>query len=268
MLITYLKASEVHGYLPIDIRFFADITFLTGLNGSGKTSALRLLMGLLTPQLDELTKMSFRVAEVGVHDSGNDIVVRAIRDKDSFSLSISTLEDSLVLSNIELQIFAETKDKDDGRIAAAARVQQHPVFQAIHAMSTPMFLSLDRKFQYPEVRHEGRHEAPDHRRALLRRMLEHDLMRTTATAGIDDVNQLISERLTDIRAQQSQLDDRLRDQLLLSTFKYTHSDTPSMTMPSRDVLETYKQRQAKVSQAAKRLSLPVSEVQAALALLC
>ena len=45
MKITKLHAENVHGYLPIDVSFYDDLTFLTGLNGSGKTSALCLLMG-------------------------------------------------------------------------------------------------------------------------------------------------------------------------------------------------------------------------------
>jgi predicted ATP-binding protein involved in virulence len=54
MKITRLQAENVHGYLPLDIEFFEDLTFLTGLNGSGKTTVLRLLMALLTPNIDEL----------------------------------------------------------------------------------------------------------------------------------------------------------------------------------------------------------------------
>ena len=54
MRVTRLDAKNVHGYLPISIEFYQDLTFLTGLNGSGKTSALRLLMGLLAPSLNHL----------------------------------------------------------------------------------------------------------------------------------------------------------------------------------------------------------------------
>jgi len=54
MKVTKFEADNVHGYLPIHIDFLPDVTFLTGLNGSGKTTALRLLMGLLAPNIDEL----------------------------------------------------------------------------------------------------------------------------------------------------------------------------------------------------------------------
>jgi ABC-type transport system involved in cytochrome c biogenesis ATPase subunit len=59
MKVTRLEAHKVHGYLPIRIEFLPDLTFLTGLNGSGKTTALRLLMGLLAPNLDELIDIVF-----------------------------------------------------------------------------------------------------------------------------------------------------------------------------------------------------------------
>ena len=62
MKVTKLHAKNVHGYLSIDIEFFDDLTFLTGLNGSGKTSALRLLMALLTPNIHELGSISFSLS--------------------------------------------------------------------------------------------------------------------------------------------------------------------------------------------------------------
>lgn len=79
MKVTQLKATNVHGYLPIDVEFFSDLTFLTGLNGSGKTSALRLLMALLTPNIAELASITFSEAEVTVADNGQNIVVKAFR---------------------------------------------------------------------------------------------------------------------------------------------------------------------------------------------
>ena len=68
MKIARLEAQHVHGHLSIDVEFFEDLTFLTGLNGSGKTSALRLLMALLTPSIEELWAISFSTAAVTVRE--------------------------------------------------------------------------------------------------------------------------------------------------------------------------------------------------------
>jgi len=39
-------ASGVYGHLDIDLTFNKELTFLYGLNGSGKTTALKLMMAL------------------------------------------------------------------------------------------------------------------------------------------------------------------------------------------------------------------------------
>ena len=81
MRLTRLSASDVHGYLPIDVEFDKELTFLIGLNGSGKTSALRLLMGLLTPAVDELAKIEFGRAEVLIQTEVGEVSITAERDQ-------------------------------------------------------------------------------------------------------------------------------------------------------------------------------------------
>ncbi|MBT0016096.1 AAA family ATPase [Vibrio alginolyticus] len=49
MKLLHFKAQGVHGYLDFDVDFRHDVNFFAGLNGSGKTSALNLIMALLTP---------------------------------------------------------------------------------------------------------------------------------------------------------------------------------------------------------------------------
>ena len=75
MKVTRLEAEKVHGYLPIRVDFFDDLTFLTGLNGSGKTTALRLLMALLTPNFEEFSSIEFTSATATVSDEGRCIAI-------------------------------------------------------------------------------------------------------------------------------------------------------------------------------------------------
>lgn len=60
MLITSFKANNVYEYLKIDIDFNSDMTFIVGLNGSGKTTAIRLLNAILTPNLSLLNIIPFQ----------------------------------------------------------------------------------------------------------------------------------------------------------------------------------------------------------------
>ena len=65
------------GICPLMSSFANDLTFLTGLNGSGKTTALRLLMALLTPNFDELALIMFTKAVVTIHDGSREMQVSA-----------------------------------------------------------------------------------------------------------------------------------------------------------------------------------------------
>lgn len=55
--INTFSAVDVYGSTNIDISFFEELTFLYGLNGSGKTTALRLIMALLTPSVKTLLEI-------------------------------------------------------------------------------------------------------------------------------------------------------------------------------------------------------------------
>ena len=49
----------VRGYMNFDINFRESVTFLIGINGSGKTTVLKLLSGLLTPSFIDLTQIEY-----------------------------------------------------------------------------------------------------------------------------------------------------------------------------------------------------------------
>jgi len=55
-----IVATEVHGYIPINITFKTDITFLTGSNGCGKTTVLKLISSILEPNFDLLNQIEFK----------------------------------------------------------------------------------------------------------------------------------------------------------------------------------------------------------------
>jgi DNA repair exonuclease SbcCD ATPase subunit len=134
-----------------------------------------------------------------------------------------------------------------------------------------MFLGLDRRFTLPtdawpdplitrrwelEVRREY-----EFRR---RRMVEPGI-RTSPEASLSDVNYLVSATLNVIRASQERLDDQLRTQILLNSFRYTPPDFKDYRKgPTRAELDQYRRRVAAVKRAATGLRIPVGEVESAL----
>ena len=60
MKVLDFQCEKVHGYLTFKLTFNSDLTFITGINGSGKTSAVRATTALLTPSLLDLATLAAR----------------------------------------------------------------------------------------------------------------------------------------------------------------------------------------------------------------
>jgi energy-coupling factor transporter ATP-binding protein EcfA2 len=267
MKITKLHAENVHGYLPIDVSFYDDLTFLTGLNGSGKTSALRLLMALLTPNINELGTISFSLAEVTVMDNEREIIVSAKKSPEGIELKTSSNKESLNINRSELELLLEANRGDEPRSPKREVYQSNSIFQEISKMSTPMFLGLDRRFFVPGGLTED-YEDVRRQEYMARRFWPEDpaFRGTSPVASLVEVNYLVVTCMQKIRASQEELDERLRREFFTKAFEYKPGDVfgKSVKLPSRTELERYRQQLSKIALAAEGDKIPVPEIQAAL----
>lgn len=266
MKIARLHAEKVHGYLPIDVAFVDDLTFLIGLNGSGKTSALRLLMALLTPNLDELGAISFSTAAVTILEGTDEVVVRAVKTPDGVTLSVTSMSEQLHISSADLELYSEVKRREEPRSPILEKYQQDPIFQRIKSIPTPMFLGLDRRFYAPGAFSEDMSEMRRREYMARRFMTEDTNSRGTAAAALFEVNYLVTTRMQEVRAAQEQLDERLRLQFFTKAFEYKPSELlgKPTRLPSRAEIDTYRQQLAKIERAAEGIKVPMPEIQSAL----
>jgi len=268
MRVTRLRAENVHGYLPIDISFFDDITFMTGVNGSGKTSALRLLMALLTPNLEELSAISFSAAEVTIQEGDIEIVVSSEKTLEGITIRINKMTDCLVITSSDLEIYMEImRRREEQRSPIIDKLKASPIYQKLQTMSTPMFLGLDRRFYAPSMPGDELNETRKREYMTKRIWSEDPSFRGTAVAaGLAQVNYLVVTRMQEVRAAQEQLDERLRAQFFKKAFEYNPSNQHenSARLPSRAELDRYRQQLTKIEKAAEGLKLPVPEIQSAL----
>ncbi|MCQ2249571.1 MAG: ATP-binding protein [Bacteroidales bacterium] len=72
MKITRFVGKGIHGYLDFDINFNEDLNFLIGVNGSGKTTVIRLLRGLLCGAEKDLNDIDY--SEIRAYIDGVDSV--------------------------------------------------------------------------------------------------------------------------------------------------------------------------------------------------
>ena len=63
--------ENMRGYITKKINFRNSVTFLIGINGSGKTTVLKLLNGLLKPSLKELIEIEFSYLKLDLENNQN-----------------------------------------------------------------------------------------------------------------------------------------------------------------------------------------------------
>jgi predicted ATP-dependent endonuclease of OLD family len=224
-------------------------------------------MALLTPNIEELGAISYSSAAVTVVDAGQTIEVSAIRSPDGVAIAVSTLDDRLQISSAELELFQEAKRREGPRSPIVDKYMANSVFLAIRAMSTPMFLGLDRRFLIPGSTLDDSDEMR-RREYMARRYWPEDpsFRNTTVAAGLIDVNFLVVTRMQEIRAAQEQLDERLRAQFFAKAFEYKPSSIMGKPtrLPSRTELNKYRDQLTKIERASEGIKIPVPEIQAAL----
>ena len=273
MKISELHAEQVYGHLSIEVNFFDDITFLTGLNGSGKTTALRLLMALIMPNIEELQIIRFSTASVTINNLTERLIIQATKAPDTITLSVSSLDDALVMNPVDLELYLDTRRRDEAHFPIIEKYQRHPVYQMIKSISTPMFLGIDRRFYV--VGEPGADEIADTRRRdydarrreyMARRYWPEDaLLRGSGIAALMEINYLAVMRTQEVLALQEQLDERLRTQFFAKAFEYKPSDIAKPArLPSRPQLDQYRKQLAKIEMAAEDARIPVPEIQTAL----
>lgn len=267
MKIASLNATKVHGHLPIDVSFNDDLTFLIGLNGSGKTTALRLLMALLTPNLHELNAIEFATAQIVVVENDEDVVVRVEKLIDGIQLTVSKVSGSLQISRSELELM-QSKRGEEPRIQIRDLYRSNEIINEISKISTPMFLGIDRRFFVPSAAGNDIEEAR-RREFMARRFWPEDpaFRGPAAVESLIEVNYLVVSKVQEIRAAQETLDDRLRNEFFKKAFEYKPADFAKenpVKLPSRSDLDRYRKQLKKIEMAVEGVKIPMPEIQLAL----
>lgn len=82
MKLISLYVENMRGYITKKINFRDSVTFLIGINGSGKTTVLKLLNGLLKPSLKELVEIEFSYLKLELEDNQNNTTFLYCRKED------------------------------------------------------------------------------------------------------------------------------------------------------------------------------------------
>ncbi|PJZ79219.1 AAA family ATPase [Leptospira meyeri] len=260
MKINSFTAKNVHGYLNFKIDFFSDVTFLIGINGSGKTSALKLILGLTSPSFDYLNQIKYEHCEVicSSNEEERDIIIRSDQNKEfnEFRIFFKYKNEEYTSDNI-LRIFDydETVDFDEYYSKRQRHKEEFDNLQLvkkIREIATPKFLGLDRRIyegRFIDHRFNNRRSQfrSPHRKAQL-----NYLELSAIDSSLEEVQTLIFYYIRKIAQRQPQISEEFKKKIFKQSFNFVteHNFDP---IPSN--LEIIQERRDKVTSAVTSLGI-------------
>lgn len=233
-------AKKVHGYLDFNIKFNMDVNFIAGLNGSGKTTALNLMAGMLTPSLEDLAKIEFGYAKLVIQtDNNQQYELLAEQIDEQLMVRVfgeSSLDEKIIVAS--LQELNHTADR-----SVTNKFRSHEVFKFISRLPSPMYLSLDRRF-IKEV-------SPYDITVMGVNAVFHDRLgreERGIDSGMKEALDLIFKKSAEIKDKQTIEDRKLRNKIILDSF-YVDKGDSVMSVPDKQSLMQLKTKQRTIKSA-------------------
>jgi energy-coupling factor transporter ATP-binding protein EcfA2 len=222
MKIRKFQSTGLNGYLDFDIDLFDSRNFLIGINGSGKTSVLKAIMGLITPDIDWLMNAKFESISVHLEYDGKDIIINSSADGDGKKLSFSVNENTIssgFISSMDyrgmLRYGFETVHEDDGDIIRLHETSVDPllgidVVKEIKKIPTPLFLGLDRSNLPFAKKMAPRRTRPSR--------MPHATLRAFLDESVGHAEQAVSQARIRANVKRLRRASQLRESMLLALF--------------------------------------------------
>ncbi len=260
MKINRFTAENVNGYLNFDIEFNESLTFLIGINGSGKTTALKLILGLLSPSWVNLTQIKYSFAQVECQIEKSKITIRSeYIDDIKIRLTIdSDIPDYNGASTVKVQDLPTVQVGDFSRFEMRNimnRYSRHEslfteldAVKAIRKLNTPVFLGLDRRI------HEGGEiDLLTFENFLQQRDFTSDI-KGNLYESLLDVEKLIKNSFIEFSQNQASISAKLKNNIIYSSFDTIQgNDDLGFNIETDIDIETRKER---ILVASKNFEIP------------
>lgn len=223
MKINSFSAKGVHGYQDFEIDFFSELTFLIGINGSGKTSVLKLILGLTSPSYNYLTNIDFHHCEVicSSKDARKDIFIQATQDKGKEKLYVVLEYNGDTFKN-SFHITPKAFNDDMNYSRANALFFRSEVVRNISKLLTPKYLGLGRRtFREGVYKSRVRRSNDEVRESLRVREFERGgVLPTQIDISIEEIQTLINDFIRKIAYEQSQISEEFKKKIISTSFDF------------------------------------------------
>lgn len=254
MKIKSFKGHGVRGYMDFDITFNDGVSFLIGINGSGKTTVLKLISGLITPSFIDLVQIEFRSLELIIENKTNntEIIIGCIKSGGELKLGINDLKTRLAIpvmfekGNYPTDYVIEKLRTD------MMRFEDDVVVRKIKELKTPLFLGLNRRTiehlnnPNPEIFQVRRRHYSN-----IDYLLDSDYVDT----ALNDIQELFNQATLKNTQSQYQLHDNFRKKVFEESFSISNNSTNMASINYSEELEKLEQREKTYNNAMEMLGM-------------
>jgi len=222
MKITKFTANKVHGYLNYDIKFEDRLTYLIGINGTGKTSVLKLILGLISPSFNYLNNIEFESIELQCCDENNrEFKISSKPSNENLLISLEINNQEPIIGEFEkisnVQLNSSHDERDDKVQFLVRKFDELDVVIRIKELTTPLFLGLDRRV------YEGQDIDKMRRSFLFRRRYREFPQDDPLNISLMDIQEIIFDYVRLIASKQPQINQDFKNKILLQSFDFLES---------------------------------------------
>lgn len=223
-----IEATKVHGYIPINLKFKQDLTILTGSNGCGKTTALKLISAVLQPDFEILNQIQFEKVELLCWINDEEVIINLEKNNEEAPIikwsiirkyrlkkSILTKPEIPPLTG-SFRLFPNREIIEYSRDEYASIRERVSIdfvnskfHKTIHSFSNPILLGIDRKITGNIYKYN-------------RRIFKggRSVVGNNTDVSFNDAQRVIMDYVSDVADKKKQLIEEFKSNIFKSLFLY------------------------------------------------
>ena len=259
MRLKHFIGKGVRGYIDFNINFRESVTFLIGINGSGKTTALKLLSALLEPSYKMLCSIDF-IELTLLCEVEDNMLVRILCKKDKNRMLLS-YDDSNTQKQEELfevsemvQAYEEQRElAHEEYIKNRSEFETSKVVAHIKSLQTPLFLGINRRVIEMNIGDRIAREDSSVREVHIRR--RRGMINDAVDRALFDIQNLVFDYVRHNAKRQATYADNFRKKVVHDSFKFYDSLPHSFNDDYDNQLLILEKKHENIKVAIKELAL-------------